>query len=145
MIKSILVAVWMCVLTISGLYVASFSAAETASDGGGLADQSEFNRTKMIAVPVLRDGGVIGYFLSRMEYAVDANATLHNLPIDPLLRHALHVAVKESQFADLKNLDEDNKANIERVVSQQVALHLGSQSPVVVRIVDTDFLLRSDS
>ncbi len=145
MIKSIAVVLWVCAMTVGGLYVAHFGAEGLKSGDDLPVAQSELIRTKMIAVPVMRDGVVVGYFLSRLEYEIDGRAVQHELPADSLLRHALHVAVNELQSADLQSVSEIDKRNIEKIVSEQVAQYLGSKAAVIVKVAETDFLLRSDS
>ncbi|MCR4264816.1 hypothetical protein [Nitratireductor sp. ZSWI3] len=74
MIKFILAAIWICAVSVGTvLYSFQFSQARSSAAPppaffGGLDHIS----TDMISVPVVRDGDVDGYFLTRLSYSIDS-------------------------------------------------------------------------
>ncbi|EKF17125.1 hypothetical protein [Nitratireductor pacificus] len=74
MIKFILAAIWICAVSVGAvLYSFQFSQARNTAEPppaffGGLDHIS----TDLVSVPLVRDGSVEGYFLTRLSYAIDS-------------------------------------------------------------------------
>lgn len=75
MIKFIAAAMWICAATL-GAAVFSFQTSQAPSDAGKaevkpLLGGLDYVKTDVIAVPVVREASVIGYFLTKLVYTVD--------------------------------------------------------------------------
>lgn len=144
MIKAVLVALWVCGVTAGGLYLTQ-SGIFDQKEATPVAKPGDTVQTKIIAVPVLSDGSVTGYFLSRIQYSVGADGNAPNLPFDAVLRHALHAAVNKLADVDFREDAISHKESIEREIAEYVTGRLGMSSIQAVTIDDIDFLLRSNS
>jgi hypothetical protein len=88
MIKLAAAAVWICVVTLGAVFW-SFQSAGARPDQappppmlGGL----DYVRTEMVSVPVLKDGRIDGYFLTRLVYTIEpAMLAKLSVPLDALL------------------------------------------------------------
>lgn len=81
MIKLLLTGVWVAGLTLGSVYLSMRHASapiESSEEQARLAVQ-EYIPGELITVPVLRDGGVQGYFLTKLSFAVD-KTKLKTLP-----------------------------------------------------------------
>lgn len=73
MIKFVIAAIWICAVTVGSIFFAFSSTsektetAEPAPFFGGL----DYIKTDVISVPVVKDGGVAGYFIARFVYTAD--------------------------------------------------------------------------
>ena len=82
MIKLLLTGVWVAGITLGSVYVSMRHASapiESSEEQARLAVQ-EYIPGELITVPVLRDGGVQGYFLTKLSFAVD-KTKVKTLPI----------------------------------------------------------------
>jgi hypothetical protein len=73
MIKFIVAGLWICAVTI-GAVIYSFQAAgarTTAEPEAALLGGFDYVKTDVLSVPVLKHGGIVGYFLTRLVYTVD--------------------------------------------------------------------------
>ena len=73
MIKFVAAALWICAVTIGAVFYAfnttqpDAEAKQPAALLGGL----DYVKTDIISVPLLRNGAVQGYFLTRLVYTVE--------------------------------------------------------------------------
>lgn len=74
MIRSLLLVVIACLSTIGGLYGATTWKA-SAKAAGAKQDESQFQmmRTRMVSVPLLSNGEVLGYIVTRLQFLADMN------------------------------------------------------------------------
>ena len=73
MIKFIVAGLWICAVTI-GAVIYSFQVAgarTTAEPDAALLGGLDYVKTDVLSVPVLKHGGIVGYFLTRLVYTVD--------------------------------------------------------------------------
>lgn len=145
MIKSFVLALIVCLSTVGGLYISGLGIG-LDFDGDEVAmDEGDQVTTKMIAVPVLRDRKVIGYFLARLEYVLIDEARLQGIPADAVLRHALHSAVYQLSSTDFRSLDEQDMEVLAGTVEDSLAKQLSENAFARIIVVDADFLFRAKS
>lgn len=132
-------------MTVGGLYLTTAGRSSVDTGNSVSAARAELLRTKIVAVPVLTEGRVIGYFLSRMNYAVADTPEAANLPFDALLRHALHAAVHQLGDLNFRDAASVDKEMIEHAITDILARRLGMPLIQDVVLEDIDFLLRSES
>ncbi|MET0407199.1 MAG: flagellar basal body-associated protein FliL [Hyphomicrobium sp.] len=73
MIRSIIVAIVACLSTLGGVYGA-MSLKANAKAPTGQDDQSKLQiiKTRMVSVPLVMDGEVMGYVVTRLQFVADA-------------------------------------------------------------------------
>lgn len=144
--KNILMASAAFIATIGGLFLAQLP--QSAPDHDQMAVNTSLERlvTKVIAIPVINERRVIGYFLSRLRYSVSGDLPPHvGVPLDALMRHALHVAVHALGQVDLQDSAGVDTQRIADLVTDNVNDRLGVAFLSAVELENVDFLLRSNN
>lgn len=148
MIRLVVAAVWICAVTIGSLFYAfQSSAAKTTEDGkppaffGGL----DYVKTNVISVPVLKDGHVGGYFLTRLVYTVEpSRARQLSIPAEMLFTDEVYNYLfthSEIDFTDRDRFDYDAfKTGIREAVNKRVGEGLVHD----ILIEQVDFLSKED-
>ncbi len=76
MIRALLLAVITCLSTIGGLYGAmTWKANAKASSGQETQSKLQMMKTRMVSVPLLTDGQVLGYVVMRLQFVADMDLT----------------------------------------------------------------------
>ncbi|MEX0346180.1 MAG: hypothetical protein AB3N20_14745 [Rhizobiaceae bacterium] len=145
MIKNIVLALIVCLSTVGGMYIAGSGKGLDLTSDSVATDVRDQITTKMIAVPVLRDQKVVGYFLARLQYALVDEAWLRGVPADAFLRHALHSAVHQMSSTDFQSLDKPDMEVLAKAVEENLAKQLFENAFTRIGVVDADFLLRAKS
>ena len=112
MIKLIVVGVWICAATIGAVFFAFQSAGSKAEAGakeeanptmmGGL----DYVKTEVMSVPLIRDGEVQGYFLSRLVYTVNpVEMKKLTVPAQAVITDAVYSYVYSSPEVDFTRTD----------------------------------------
>lgn len=74
MIRSLVLALITCLSTIGGLYGAmTWKAAAKATSGDAEHDQYQMMRTRMVSVPLLSNGEVLGYIVTRLQFLAETS------------------------------------------------------------------------
>jgi flagellar basal body-associated protein FliL len=74
-IRAFILAFIACVSTVGGLYGAmTFKASAKASTGEASQDKLQMMKTRMVSVPLLTNGEVLGYIVTRLQFVVDTSA-----------------------------------------------------------------------
>ncbi len=72
MIRSLVLALITCLSTVGGVYGAmSWKAAAKASTDQSGKSQLQVMKTRMVSVPLLTDGEVLGYVVTRLQFVAD--------------------------------------------------------------------------
>ena len=84
MIRSLLIGLWVCILTAGG----SYAVAYWKENGSLLPQRDEYldglqyQKTRALSVPMVENGSVQGYVVARFVYTVDARI-MHQLSVPP--------------------------------------------------------------
>ena len=74
MIRSLLIALIACFSTIGGLYgVMTLKANAKAATGEDSQSKLQMMKTRMVSVPLLSNGEVIGYIVTRLQFVADTS------------------------------------------------------------------------
>lgn len=147
MIKFALAALWICAVSVGTvLYAFQFSKASGEAEPapaffGGL----DYVSTNLISVPVVRDGAVHGYFLTRLSYTADAEK-LNAMTIPPkaLLVDEIYshlYANPQIDYAQARDVDLDAfRDGVREAINERV----GAQLIHDVLIEQADYLSKAD-
>lgn len=111
MIKLILVGAWVCVVTLASVYFSIQVATkkDEPPPPPGLLGGYETIRGEITSIPVISDGAVQGYFLTRLSFTVDkVKASLLAIPPEQLVNDVLYSQLVGNQvidFASMKTFD----------------------------------------
>ncbi|WP_275788918.1 hypothetical protein [Pararhizobium gei] len=111
MLKLVVTGVWVCAVALGSVYFSIQHASapvESDADAERRALQ-QYVPGELITVPVITDGGVQGYFLTKLSFAVDKHKIkLLDVPLKETVTNALFeilVGQKLINIADSKSFD----------------------------------------
>jgi hypothetical protein len=147
MLKLILTGVWVAVVTLGSVYASIELSKPTdpAEEAAKKKAQQELVRGETVTFPVITDGTVAGYFVTKTSYVVDKEKMAEvTLPIPALLTDELYTALVGDQVIRVKdNHGFDVKAFRERVKTA-VNKRLGTDAITEVVIEQVDYLTKAD-
>jgi len=122
MIRLVLSGLWVCIVTLA----ASYSAASWKVGYHPPAAEKEvqglqYQTTRVISVPMIKDGSVQGYVVAQLVYTIDA-ATLKRLSVPPevfLLDEAFRTIYSDTSL-DFQHLEKYDINKLTGNLSQQV-------------------------
>lgn len=148
MIKFIFAAIWICAATIGSMFLA-FSLNQPAVEAkeeepaffGGL----DYLKTEVLSVPVLQQGGINGYFLTRLVYTVEPEKLKKlTVPADTLIVDAVYTYLYSNpqiDFTKHSDLDLDAlRGGIRDAINQRVGDTLIHE----VMVEQIDFLTKDE-
>lgn len=147
MIKFIAAAIWICAVTIGAVFY-SFQTASARIDApapppllGGL----DYIKTEIVSVPVLYEGHINGYFLTRLVYTVEPEkAAMLSVPAEALIVDQVYSYIygnPELDFINHETLDLDAfRAGIRSKINEKVGEELVHE----VLIEQVDFLSKDE-
>ncbi|MBL0370705.1 hypothetical protein JJB09_01565 [Rhizobium sp. KVB221] len=147
MLKLILTGVWVAVVTLGSVYfsIEMSKAPDPADEEAKKKAVQELVRGEVVTFPVIGDGHVEGYFLTRTSYIVDKTKIAEiTLPIDALLTDELYTALVGDRVIRVEeNGQFDLKAFRERI---KTALNkrLGSDAILDIVVEQVDYLSKED-
>ncbi len=114
-IKFVIAAVWICAATLGAVFysfqVAAVKSADAAAGPPTIMGGLDYVKTDVISVPLVRDGAVEGYFLSRLVYTVDpAEMRKLTVPAQALITDVVYTFIYSTPALDFrraKTLDLD--------------------------------------
>lgn len=112
MIKLIVVGVWLCAATIGAVFFA-FQSAGSKAEAVAKEDANptmmgglDYVKTEVMSVPLIRDGEVQGYFLSRLVYTVNPEEMKRlTVPAQAVITDAVYSYVYASPDVDFTRTD----------------------------------------
>ena len=147
MIKFVAAAIWLCAVTIGAVFY-SFQNASAKIDApapppllGGL----DYIKTDIVSVPVLKDGHVNGYFLTRLVYTVEPEkAAKLSVPAEALIVDQVYSYIygnPDLDFINHETLDLDAfRVGIRSKINEKVGEDLVHE----VLIEQVDFLSKDE-
>ena len=147
MIKFIVAAIWLCAVTIGAMFY-SFQNAAAKLDApppppllGGL----DYIKTDIVSVPVMRDGHIDGYFLTRLVYTIEPEMMAKlSVPADALIVDQVYSYVygnSDLDFINHETLDLDAfRAGVRKKINEKVGEDLVHE----VLVEQVDFLSKEE-
>ena len=147
MIKFAVAAIWICAVTVGSVFFA-FSAGNPAAPGipaapyfGGL----DYMKTDIISVPVVKKGGVQGYFLARLVYTVEKErAERLSVPAQPLLVDELYAYLYSNPDIDFTEAETVDTVALKEGIKEAINTRLGEPFIHEVLIEQVDYLSKTD-
>lgn len=147
MLKLILTGVWVAVVTLGSVYfsIQMSKAPDPADEEARKKAVQELVRGEVTTFPVITDGKVQGYFLTRTSYIVDkTKMPTVTMPVSVLLTDELYTALvgdKVIRVGESKNFD--LKAFRERV-KEVLNKRLGQDVVMDIVVEQIDYLSKED-
>lgn len=147
MLKLILTGVWVAVVTLGSVYfsIQMSKAPDPADEAAKKKAIEELVRGEVTTFPVIADGRVEGYFLTRTSYIVDkTRMPLVTMPIPVLLTDELYTALVGDKVIRVgENKDFDLLAFRQRV-KEALNKRLGQDVIMDVIVEQVDYLSKED-
>jgi len=147
MLKFLLVALWISAATLAAVFY-SFQVSEARSNAeppppffGGL----DYVRTKVMSVPVVKEGRVDGYFLARLVYTVEPERLKAlSIPADMLLLDQLHSYLYGNPQIDFSDKESVDLEALRNGIRDSINTRVGEQLVHEVLVEQVDYLSKSD-
>jgi hypothetical protein len=120
MLKTLLVGLWICAVTLASSYTAASWQTRQESDPevAEFIDGLNYQKTEPINVPMIADGAIHGYIIAQFVYTADAR-TLKQLsvPPDPFIVDEAFKTIYADERLDFRHLE---KYDLETLTGQIV-------------------------
>ena len=147
MLKLILIGVWVAVVTLGSVY-ASIELSKPEDPGAEAARQKANQalvRGEMVTFPIIANGSVQGYFLTRTSYIVDKTKMAEvTLPIPALLTDELYTALVGDRVIRIKDEGNFNVRDFRDKIKKALNARLGVDAVLDVIIEQVDYLSKDE-
>jgi hypothetical protein len=106
MVKLVLTGIWVCAITLASVYFSvKMATAPAAPVESSKESQLELVKGETITVPMIANGAVTGYFLSRVSYMMNKDTVKGmTLPLTELTTDELFTLLMGNKMVDISNL-----------------------------------------
>jgi hypothetical protein len=147
MLKLILTGVWVAVVTLGSVYVSIelSKAPDPAEEEAKMKAVQELVRGEMTTFPVIMNGHVEGYFLTKTSYIVDKTKLADvTLPIPALLTDELYTSLVGDKVIRVKENRDFDVAAFRQHVKEALNKRLEGEVVLDVIIEQVDYLSKED-
>ncbi|WP_337266121.1 hypothetical protein [Oryzifoliimicrobium ureilyticus] len=146
MIKLVLTGIWVCVITLVSVYFSVKMATAPVPDADA-AKKAELAYVKgeSVTVPVIVNGAVNGYFVSRISYMMDKKkAEDKTLPVTALTTDELFSLLVGNTAIDIGNMSAFDPKSFRDMIKTDMNKRLNGDFVADVLIEQLDYLSRED-
>lgn len=147
MLKLILTGVWICAVTLGAVYyTVQMALPPSAEDlAKNQSRNLQYIRGENLSIPVISDGNVAGYFVSRMTVRVDMDKVGKvEVPLTQLLTDQLIGLLTSTSMTNLTQVRTFDPAAFKQLVKEGLNEKLGEGVVNEVLIEQLDYLSKSD-
>lgn len=146
MLKLLLTGVWVCAVTLGAVYFSVQLATAPAPDEAGAKKASlQLVKGESITIPVINDGGVNGYFLSRISLRVDKTKMAKiELPATQLMTDELFTLLAGSSMVNIANISTFDPEAFKQRIREGLNKRLDDEVVEDVLIEQLDYLSKAD-
>lgn len=147
MVKLLLTGLWVCAVTLGAVYFSvQMSAPPPPVDESQLLkDRSELVKGEAINVPVLANGAVQGYFITRVSFLMDKEKVkgLH-LPLTELMTDELFTLLVGDRMVDLSDVKSFDLETFKTRVKDNLNKKFGDDYVIEPLVEQIDYLSKDD-
>ncbi|MEP3437004.1 MAG: hypothetical protein ABJN75_09515 [Hoeflea sp.] len=147
MIKLLITGVWICGVALASVYfsVQAANKPEQVEPDPAMFGGLETIRGEVTSIPVISDGAVQGYFLTRLSYTIEPEkAKLLTIPLPDLVTDALYTALVGEQVIDFSGTKKFDLDTFKSKVKDTLNDRLGEVVFHDVIVEQIDFLSKAD-
>lgn len=147
MIKLLLTGLWVCIVTLGAVYFSvQMSAAPTPVDEEAKKKELlELVPGESITIPVISDGAITGYFLSRVSFMMDKQKiTGVKLPITEVTTDELFTLLIGNKMVDLSKPGAFDLEKFRSSIKDGMNKKLGDDLVAEVLVEQLDYLSKED-
>lgn len=147
MVKTLIIAVWACLITLAASYGVN-NVMQSRANAPVAVDQttSQTRKTTEMNVPILREGAVKGYVVMQLSYVVDI-AVAKKLPVEPdafVVDEAFRYVFDDDKI-DFAHLDKIELDKMIRLVTLRVNTRMKAEVLTDMGIIECNFLLNGEA
>lgn len=142
MLKIVLVGVWVCIATLGGVFLASYlSKKQDTANAAPAPVVTSVVKGTPISIPVINNGAVDGYFLTRISLMVDSDkAKKTTIPMEVALSDQLFSLLMGDRMIDLQKVGNFNPATFRTKIKDGLNSHMGEGVVTDVMIEQLDYM-----
>ncbi|MEN3379782.1 MAG: hypothetical protein V7604_5137 [Hyphomicrobiales bacterium] len=147
MIKLFMSGAWVCLITLA----AAYGISQWVASGGKLMVRKdyleglEYEKTRMINVPMIVDGAVQGYIAAQFVFTVDAKTVRQlSVPPDPFVVHEAFRRIYSEERIDFKNLKKQDLVPLLKGIKQDVNERMQANIVQDVLIEEFNYISKDD-
>ncbi|MCO5733046.1 hypothetical protein [Rhizobium sp. SSA_523] len=147
MVKLILTGLWVCVVTLGAVYFSvQMSLPEPPVDEATLMkEKSELVKGETINIPMLSDGAVQGYFLTRISFMMDKQKIKGvHLPVTELMTDELFTLLVGNRMVNLSDTKAFDLNGFRDMLKQTLNKDLGDDYVLEVLVEQLDYMSKDD-
>jgi hypothetical protein len=147
MVKLIFTGLWVCAVTLGAVYFSVQMSAPPppVSEEELLKARSELVKGESINVPLLSNGAVQGYFITRISFLMDKEKikTVH-LPVTEMMTDELFSLLVGNRMVDLENTAKFDLAAFRSSIKDNLNKRFGDEYVLDVLVEQLDYLSKDD-
>jgi hypothetical protein len=147
MIRLFMTGAWVCVITLA----AAYGISQWVASGGKLIVRKdyleglEYEKTRMINVPMITDGAVQGYISAQFVFTVDAKTVRQlSVPPDPFVVHEAFRRIYSEERIDFKNMKKQDLVPLLKAIKQDVNERMQANIVQDVLIEEFNYISKDD-
>lgn len=147
MIKVLFIGIWVCTVALGASYFsAKLSAPDnTASTEKNSGQPTDYIKSDMISVPVIRSGKVQGYIVAQFTFAVDtAEVAKLKFEPSPFLFDAAFRSLYENKTTDFTKLQQQDLTDLVNEIIARANKKIGSPVTKDVLLTDINYVARDE-
>jgi hypothetical protein len=144
--KLIITGIWVCIVTLASVYF-SIQMASKPVETTPVEDKPELETIngEMVSFPILDDGRVRGYFLTRLTYEVDkAKVAASPVPLADVITDVLYTELVGNKAINLTDNRDFNLDEFRKTIIETVNKKMGEGLVVSVLVQQLDYLTKQD-
>lgn len=143
MVKILAAGLWVCLVTLGAVYVSITMATAPAEVAEETATPLQLVPGESITIPLIADGSVSGYFLTRISFMMDAEKIKGvELPITELMTDQLFTLLVGNKMADITKVSSFDVEAFREQIKTSMNAQLGEGMVDQVLIEQLDYVSR---
>lgn len=147
MIRLVLSGLWVCGVTLAATYAAASWEADYHPPAAEAGTQGlQYQTTRVISVPMIKDGSVQGYVVAQFVYTIDG-ATLRRLsvPPEPFLLDQAFRTIYSDPGLDFEHLEKYDINKLTRNLIQQTNARLKGDIIKDILVQEFNYVSKQDA
>ncbi|MFD1745990.1 hypothetical protein ACFSE1_11010 [Rhizobium helianthi] len=147
MVKLILTGLWVCIVTLGAVFfsVQMSKPKPPVDEAAQLRDKSELVKGESINIPMLKDGAVQGYFITRISFMMDKEKIKGvNLPLTEMMTDELFTLLVGNKMVDLSNTGGFDLQAFRNAIKQKLNERFQEEYVLDVLVEQLDYLSKDD-
>lgn len=143
MVKILAAGIWVCLVTLGAVYVSISMATAPAEVAEDTSTPLQLVPGESITIPLIADGAVNGYFLTRISFMMNADKLKNQeLPVTEFMTDELFTLLVGNKMADITRVSSFDVEAFREQIKTSMNEQLGDDMVEKVLIEQLDFVSR---